>query len=326
VIVCIFSMNLLALATLLADPPQALWAVKESARGRTLAFFEPGRQFWLYLLFTQALYGMALLGAGVRFGSPMELFRRGPRSWGRTAYGLAILGCLMFALTSLRGYDIPLFLGIVVLVVAATSFFFGAQAASQSLSWSVETAALFIAFFAVVAFAHAGFEHASPPQWAMVPIVAVMTAWADNAAAFAVAYPQFAGLPMQYQVWCNLFPAVSFGASTPLGNGPQITALLVILVNQRQVTPGQVFRTWFREAVSILPYLCIWSVSVTVVLLSGHEPTYLCQSAIGCIALSVSWATRRAQRLFSRASEDTQRESLCGDADRPKPPDVPGTA
>lgn len=117
ILVAIFAMNLLALGTLAADPPQAYWSVKEGEKGEPLGFWFP--------------------------------------------------------------------------------------------------ATIFVGFFGVVAQTHVAVAALEPPRVTLPAVVAGLTAWADNATAFAVGYPAYEGLPRHFMAWYNLFPAVTFGGRPP---------------------------------------------------------------------------------------------------------------
>jgi hypothetical protein len=304
VIAAIFGMNLTALATLLADPPQALWAILEAKKGNELSFFAPAESFWFYLLVTWVLYGVALCTAGVRFGSPLNLFAVLPTHLPRCIYGIAVVAAMAFAITRLEGYQITLFLGGVCVVVAATSPLFGKEAVHHTLHWGLETVAIFLGFFAVVCFAHVGLHDSHLPRAAMVPAVVAMTAFADNAAAFLTAYPVFESLPPAYQTWFNLFPSVVFGGSTPLGNGPQITLFLVILCGKKAMNPARVFTVWFQEVWVFVPYILVWTVGMVSLIEAGEEPTLAAQLPVALVA-TMSTAAAMLGRWWVRTGRVT---------------------
>ncbi|HCC13535.1 MAG TPA: hypothetical protein DEP63_02195 [Candidatus Magasanikbacteria bacterium] len=273
---CVFSMNMLALGTLAADPPQALWAVKVSASGAPLGFFFPFSQFWVYILVTWGLYFIVLKRLGVSFGSISELGGISPKSWTKFATGVVLAVCVGFAITALSGYNISYFLGGLLVLAILTAFVlrrrsFSHEERHNTMHWLTETATIFVAFFSVVAFAHAGLQEVPVSNQAMIGPIIGMTLGADNAAAFAAAYPQFEALPAQYMTWYNLFNSVVYGGVSPLGNGPQITLFLIILVALREFKSGEVFKVWFKEALVFAPYLLIWTLVSTIVIEQGME-------------------------------------------------------
>jgi len=275
VAMCVFAMNMMALATLAADPPQALWAVKVSATGESLKFFFPLTQFWIYLLFTWGLYLVVLKRLGVTFGGLDELFKIKPKNTIKSAMGLGIAICVGYAVTELKGYEIPTFLGIVISLTLAAGFGlrkqFGHHEREETIHWGLETVSIFVAFFSVVAFAHAGLEHVTFSNEAMIGPVIGLTLGADNAAAFAAAYPQYEAIDRVYMVWYNLFNAVAYGGTSPLGNGPQITLFLIILVSLKEFKSGEVFVIWFKEAGVFFPYLAIWTLMSSIVIQYGAQ-------------------------------------------------------
>lgn len=301
VAMCIFSMNLLALGTLAADPPQALWAVKAGVQGNPLGFFFPLTQFWPYLLVTWIVYYVTLRRFGVKFGSPKELFAILPVSWWKAGYGIAIAACLAIALTQLRGYEVTAFLGGVCLVGVLSSFWFGHRARHVTTHWCTECAAIFVAFFAVVALAHAGLHTVHLSNEGMMTGIIGMTLGADNAAAFAAAYPQYEQLDQSYMVWFNLFNSVTYGGLSPLGNGPQITLFLIILTGLKVTTSTQVFVTWLKEAAAFGPYLLTWTIAMSVLIGEfGKTPTPSIQLLTGLVASAICFEYMDIQRLFKR--------------------------
>ncbi len=305
--VCIFSMNMLALGTLAADPPQALWAVKAAVAGKPLGFFFPWMQFWPYILITWALYGVTLARFGVRFHSPLrELAGIRPAQWWKAGYGIAIAACVSYAITFLVGYQVTIFLGIVCLIVALSSLCFDHHARHATMHWCTETVTIFIAFFAVVALAHSGLHHIHVGNQAMIPGVIGMTLGADNAAAFAAAYPQYEELDQVYMVWFNLFNSVVYGGLSPLGNGPQIALFLIVLVSLRTVTAKEVFVTWIREAAAFGPYLLVWTLGMSTLIEFGFKPTVAVQLLLGLIAFAVCLQFMDIQRLFRAHVDDPE--------------------
>jgi len=123
----------------------------------------------------------------------------------------------------------------------------------------------------------------------MVAAVAIMTMGADNAAAFAAGYAQFVGRPLDMMVWYNLFNSIAYGGMTPLGNGPQITLFLVILVGMRHLRPDRVFGEWMRMAAVLAPYLLIWTLGTHHIVANGDTPTWTDLTLIGLVAFTVAW-------------------------------------
>lgn len=317
--VCIFSMNFMALGTLAADPPQAYWAVKVS-QTNPLGFFFPLTQFWPYLFITWTVYFIALRRLGVRFGHVRELFRVRPAHYGKALYGLGIAACVAFAITFLQGYQVPMFLGTVCILAALSSSLFGHHARHNTVHWSTETVTIFVAFFSVVALAHTGLHYLHIPNQGMIAAVIGLTLGADNAAAFASAYPQYAPLGTEYQVWYNLFNSVTYGGISPLGNGPQIVLFLVILTSAGHVTRKQVFVTWFKEACVFAPYLLVWTLSMSTLVEFGYKPTVATQLLTGLIAMAVCLQFMDLQRLFQRyVDEESQVPEPMESAHIPEP-------
>ncbi|HMR55258.1 MAG TPA: hypothetical protein PKD34_01540, partial [Candidatus Doudnabacteria bacterium] len=123
--VAIFSMNMMALATTAADPPQSYLAVKFGQMGQTLNYFFPFTKFWLYMSFTAVLYYIALKRLGVEFGNIwLELTTIRPQSWLKILYGGALALCVSIAITFLREFQITIFLGSVFLIALISSLFF----------------------------------------------------------------------------------------------------------------------------------------------------------------------------------------------------------
>lgn len=309
VAMCIFSMNMLALGTLAADPPQALWAVKAGVSGNALGFFFPLTQYWPYLIVTWVVYYVTLRRFGVRFGSVKELFSILPVNWWKAGYGIAIAACLAIALTQLTGYQVTMFLGAVCLIGVVSSLFFGHHARHATIHWCTECAAIFVAFFAVVALAHAGLHEVHLSNEEMIVGVIGMTLGADNAAAFAAAYPQYEQLDQAYMLWYNLFNSVVYGGLSPLGNGPQITLFLIILVALKQTTSREVFVTWFKEAAAFGPYLLTWTLSQSILIGEfGVTPTPATQFLTGLVASAICFEFMDIQRLFKRYVDATIEE------------------
>jgi len=290
----VFSANFLAMGTLLADPPQSYWAIRAARDGNPLSFFFPLTQFWVYLIFTWALYFAVLSHLGVRFGSPLKGLRLIPASLPKFLLGLAFAATIGLTLSFASGYWTTVVLGAALVVALLLArFAFGEEERHDTVHWTVETAATFIAFFAVVALAHAGMAEVKVPDGGMVAAVAIMTMGADNAAAFAAGYAQFVGRPIDMMVWYNLFNSIAYGGMTPLGNGPQITLFLVILVGMRHLRPDRVFNEWMRMAAVLVPYLLIWTLGTYHLVANGETPAWTTLSLIGAVALAVAltWMT-----------------------------------
>ncbi len=303
--VCAFSMNFLALGTLAADPPQAYWAVKAANHGESLGFFYPLGKFWVYLGLTMAVYYVTLRRFGVEFGHPANLLAVRPAHWGKMLYGIGIALCVILAVTLLKGYEVSVFLGVVCLIVGVSAFlFFGEEERQQTLHWTVETMAIFIAFFSVVALAHAGLHHLRLTNQGMMGVVIGMTLFADNAAAFAAGYPQFSSQGEMHLVWYNLFNSVTYGGISPLGNGPQIALFLIVLVHRKDTNPREVFVTWFKEACVFAPYLLVWSLGLTCLIEFGFPPTAPAQMLVGLVAMTVCFQFMDLQRLFRAHVDD----------------------
>ncbi len=307
--VCIFSMNFLALGTLAADPPQALWAVKAASTGESLGFFFPATQFWLYMVFTMGLYWVVLKRLGVSFGNPSELLKITPEAWWKVGLGGIIVVAVIYSVTMISGYDITLQLGAVCLVffVLAMCKVFGHHARHQTLHWVTETATIFVAFFSVVSFIHYGLTQVDLPNAGMIFVVIGTTLFADNAAAFAAAYPQYEEMARPFQTWFNLFNSVSYGGLSPLGNGPQITLFLVILVSLQDVnvTAKEIFVTWFREAAAFGPYLLLWTTSAYVFIEVFDKPFgIMIQIGVAVLATVASLQAMDLQKSFRRTVDN----------------------
>lgn len=296
--VCAFSMNFLALGTLAADPPQAYWAVKSATEGRPFSFFFPLGQFWPYIGITMCVYYVTLRRFGVGFGNPTNLLLVRPASWPKFLFGLVIAGCVIAAVTLFRGYGVTAFLGTICMLVALSSLAFGHHERHATVHWVAETMTVFVAFFGVVALAHAGLHHLHIENQVMTGVVVIMTLFADNAAAFAAGYPQFHPRSQEYQVWYNLFNAVTYGGISPLGNGPQIALFLIIFVNRKMTTPGEVFVTWFKEACVFMPYLLVWTLGMTCLIELGFRPTPAIQLLVGIVAMTTCFQCMDLERLF----------------------------
>lgn len=287
--VFVFSANFLAAGTLLADPPQSYWAIRAARDGNPLGFFFPFSEFWVYLLITWVLYVAVLIHLGARFGSPLRGLRLFPASWPKFALGLAFAATIGLTLSFASGYWTTVVLGCALIVaLLLAKFAFGEEECHDTLHWTAETAATFIAFFAVVALAHAGMAQIKVPDEGMIAAVAIMTMGADNAAAFAAGYAQFVGRPVDVMVWYNLFNSIAYGGMTPLGNGPQITLFLVILVGMRHLRPDRVFDEWLRMAAVLAPYLLIWTLGAYRLVAAGLTPTPTDLVVVGGIALVVA--------------------------------------
>lgn len=303
--VCAFTMNFLALGTLAADPPQAYWAVKAANEGKSLGFFFPAKQFWPYIVLTMAVYFVTLKRFGVEFGHPRNLFSVRAASLTKVLYGLGIVGCVIIAVTQLTGYQVTAFLGGVCAVVFISAFvLFGHREQHAAFHWCLETVAVFVAFFSVVALAHAGLHHLTIPNQGMTGVVIALTLFADNAAAFAAGYHQFHPQGEVYQVWYNLFNAVTYGGISPLGNGPQIALFLIVLTARGYTTPKEVFVVWFKEACVFAPYLLTWTLGMTCLIELGFVPTVGIQLLAGLIGMAVCFQFMDIQRLFRPHVDD----------------------
>jgi len=287
ILMFIFGANILALGTVLADPPQAYWAVQLGNAGTPMSFFYPISQFWLFILLTWLLYGAMLKHIGVEFGD-FNLRAILPRfeSIGNVLLAIAISGCLAYALLALKGYEITIFLGVVFVATFALAMSRGKEVRHNTVHWCSETFTIFIAFFAVVSFMHVMLENMTITNELMVGFVMGLTWMADNAAAFAAGYPQFAGNE-QLMLWYNLHPSVTQGSMTPLGNGPQIVTFLVIFTAMGHVSAGQVFREWFKVGWIFAPYLLVWTFAAMA--LHGNM-TMVNQLLTGVVAITVSFA------------------------------------
>lgn len=289
--VFVFSANFLAMGTLLADPPQSYWAIRAARDGNPLGFLFPLTRFWPFLVVTWLLYVAILARLGVRFGRPIAGLRFTPTSWLRFAIGLAFAATIGLALSLTSGWTTTIVLGSTLLIALALSrFAFGPDERRDTVHWTAETAATFVAFFSVVALAHAGMADVAVPDEGMIAAVALMTMGADNAAAFAAGFARFIGRPEEVMVWYNLFNAIAYGGLTPLGNGPQITLFLVILVGMKHVRAGRVFDEWMRTAAVLAPYLLIWTVGTYRIVSSGRPPDTIELFEIGIVAFTVAWA------------------------------------
>lgn len=296
----IFSMNFLALATLLADPPQALWAIKSAAAGKPLGFFEPFIHFWPYILITWGLYLAALWRLGVEFGPFLKSMKL--KSIPRAILGIVLVGIMAYGVLELRGYEVTMLLGTTFFIGMIIARFMGKHEWHDTWHWSLETATIFIAFFSVVAFAHTGLAMVEVPNEGMIPIVILMTMFADNAAAFAGAYPQFVGQD-PYMIWYNLFNSVVYGGLSVLGNGPQITLFLVIFVGKGWTKFGEIFKDWAIEAMVFAPYILTWTVGSVLITRTfapaiGLEMDIFVQLFIGLVAFGVSSAAMNHQFHF----------------------------
>jgi len=307
--ICIFSMNMLALGTLAADPPQALWAVKVSVSGEPLGFFFPFTQFWPYIMITWVVYFVTLKRFGVAFGSLKQLLNISPENWWKAAYGVVVAACVGFSITFLRGYEVTVVLGSVCVFVACSSIFFGHEVRHNTLHWVTETMTIFIAFFSVVALAHVGLHSIHIPNQGMIGVVVGLTLGADNAAAFAAAYPQFEPLDQAYMVWYNLHPSVTYGGLSPLGNGPQIALFLIVLVSLKVTNAKTVFITWFKEAAAFGPYLLTWTLCISTLIEFDFRPTIAIQLLTGLAASVACFQFMDMQRLFRAHIDNTNGHS-----------------
>jgi len=299
---CVFSMNMLALATLAADPPQAFWAMKRALLGQPLGFFYPLTQYWIYILFTWALYFVMLKRLGAIFGTIKNLLGVRPANMPKFLFGAAIAACLGFTITKLSGYTITAVLGGLTLATMIGTYVlkskFTDHERHHSWHWLLETFTIFIAFFSVVALAHTGLHGETVGNQTMIAPVIGLTLGADNAAAFAAAYPQFVDLNDQYMVWYNLFPSVTLGSGSPLGNGPQIVLFLVIFVSMGIMTVKEVFYVWFSEALVIIPYLLVWILMGSNLIEMGFEFTNGWKILTGILAMTAAQASMNWQRNF----------------------------
>ncbi len=301
VTLCIFSMNMLALGTLAADPPQAFWAVKAASSGKPLGFFFPLTKFWPYLIVTWLLYGLSLKRLGIQFGSISELWNIVPENLGKFSYGALIAIAVGVSISFLVGYDITFVLGGVSLIAFLSSKWkrvFHEHEFHNSWHWGAETIFVFVAFFSIVAFMHTALEFIEISKIGMVAVIIKMTLFADNAAAFAAGYEFFVDKPEQYQLWYNLFNSVTYGSLSPLGNGPQIVLFLVILCGMGVMTAGDVFKTWFRVACVYAPYLLVWTLSTMIIIDWGYEVSVPMQFLIGIIAFMVCSESMDLHREF----------------------------
>ncbi len=308
IIVAVFSMNFLALATLLADPPQALWAILESSKGNEVGFFRPLQEFWLYMIFTWALYLVALHRLGVRFGGAKNLTIVRPTSWKKVGVGLALAGCIATGLMHpwmTKGYNIAFFLGGVFLLGSACllvkRFGFDHDAKHNTFHWSIETTTIFVAFFAVAALAGVGLKQMGLTDMQTIPVIIGKTWGADNAAAFRVAYSQFGEMANQdYIVWFGLFNSVVEGGASPFGNGPQIVFFLVILVGMGLVTVKEILIGWMKLSLIFVPNLIVWALGMALVVKFG-APDWSrtpIQFILGFIGLAVSLSLMDAHPSF----------------------------
>lgn len=264
IVYCIFTMNFLAKGTVLADPPQGYWAVQLANQGTPMAFFFPLSVFWFDMIGTWLLYGFVLYRLGVRFGRfSLKALVPPFENWKNVGVAGVIVLAIGISLLFLSGYQITAALGVTFFAFFFYSFKKGHDIKHNTIHWSVETATIFIAFFSVVAFIHTGLQAVEVSDELLVAAVVALTLGADNAAAFAAAYPQYEGREI-IQSWYNLYPSISFGGLSPLGNGPQIALFLVILTAKKMVTAGQVFREWFKVAWVFAPYLLCWTLSAIV--------------------------------------------------------------
>jgi len=248
------------------------------------------------------LYYISLKRLGTEFGNIyLELKTIRPKSWLKILYGSVLALCISIAITFLREFQITIFLGSVFLITLISSLFFSKEARHHTIHWSIETAVIFLAFFSVVSFAHLGLHHTDIPPDQLYWAVIAMTLGADNAAAFAAAYPVYEKLGMTMQLWFNLFPSVVYGGLSPLGNGPQIVTFLVILVAAKVVTSAQVFKGWLIEAWVFAPYLLLWQVGTTMwISYTGLEPPFGLQLLIGMVGIVVCMEMMDITKRFNR--------------------------
>jgi hypothetical protein len=132
----------------------------------------------------------------------------------------------------------------------------------------------------------------------MVFGVICMTLGADNAAAFAAGYAQFADMARVDIAWLNLFPSVTFGGISPFGNGPQITFFLVILTAMGMTTAKEVFKAWLIEAWVFLPYLGVWTLGTLLTLEMGFVITKPLLLLLGIIASACAFEAQDLQAKF----------------------------
>lgn len=299
-----FSMNMLALMTALADPPQSLYAVKEMAKGINLGFWFPVEQFCIFLMFTgAALYPWVLLRLGVEFGEFSNLFKVRPKSLPKFGLAAAIVGSIAYAILALKEYEITVFLGGVCAACCLLLLRKGRhEERHNTFHWCLETLLIFLSFFSVVALAMIGFSQLPVSNEGMIGVTIGMTLVADNAAAFATAYPQFELLPQIYMFWFALFNSVVYGALSPTGNGPQIALFLVIFVARGDFTPGQVFKVWISETLVFGPYLILWTCASAIAIQEDGTFSIMKMIIIGTIAFFVANEAMDMQSTYRRVN------------------------
>ena len=290
----LFGGNILAMGTVLADPPQAYWAIQLANQGTPMPFFYPFSKFWIFLMFAFGVYALMLRYLGVQFGNPtLARLVPKPESWLKVLLAAILCGCIAFSLLYLKGYQITGVLLVVFFLGLAISLFMGKEVKHNTIHWSIETTAIFVAFFSVVTFMHMVFHIVEVPNSVIAGMVILLTAMADNAAAFAAGYPVFAG--NEYlMLWYNLFPSVTFGSSTPLGNGPQIVAFLVIFVHMGVISAKRVFIEWFKVAWVIIPFIGTWVIGAMILDLN----IWYHQFSIGLISIFIFWIADFIKALF----------------------------
>jgi hypothetical protein len=311
IIVCAFSMNFLAVFTLLADPPQAFWAIKAKLAGNPLGFFFPTEMFWVYGVYSWILYAICLKRLGVQFGSLRNILIVKPKSWAKFAFGGAISGSIVYALVWLEGYEITTTLGITFVAICFLALvvfrrhFHESHESHNTFHWSVDTAAIFVAFFGIVAwihFANSDPENMSKPLATLA--VVGQTLLVDNVAAFSSMYPVFDGMPRVYMSWFNLAPSIIFGGTSPLGNGPQIVLFLIIYVGMGWTDTREIFIRWIKEACVFVPYLATWVLSMMILIRQGITVTIPMQLLIGIVSIVVANQMMDLQTNY-RMSADT---------------------
>lgn len=288
----IFGGNMLALLTVLADPPQAYWAVQLAKLGLPMGFFYTGSKLWIFVIFTWLLYWTTLKKLGVEFGKlNLKALLPPLKSKWKGLGAVVLCGTLAFALLELKGYEVTVFLGTVFIVGFIAAMFMGHEVRHRTIHWSVETFAIFIAFFSVVAWFHTALKGMTIADETMTLFALILTVMADNAAAFAAAYPQFAGLGNEdLMIWFALLPTVAAGSLTPPGNGPQIIFFLVVLVSICATTAKQVFIEWLKVSWTFTPYLSVWIFGAHTIFALGGEMTWFIQILLGTIAMTTSVA------------------------------------
>jgi hypothetical protein len=312
ILISAFSMNILAVLTLLADPPQALWAVMEKSHGIELSFFEPGLYFFPYFLITLVFYIWRLRAAGVEFmgvkgirrmmrpengeGTLRAFLNNNPfkfQSLAKVALGVLIVWLIAHTVTVLEGYEITSFLGTVCLILFGYGYFSGNHHIKEETKhWTAELLAVFVAFFSVALLFLMGLQHMSLGEVPMAGLTVLLTWFADNAIAFFAGYFHFSEAGVLFVVYIGLFLSIVFGGTSPFGNGTQITLFLVILSNRyEEVTVASVIKSWVKTTWYIIPYLLVWAIGFIMLLLHWEvrdtQTMLAAQLPIGLIAFVV---------------------------------------